>query len=113
GYGFGVNYSENYKMREGVSLKDAHVAAWTSKSEDRDIEIIKHWYGVEVSTCTDNARRRTIFQILRSTTMRRYLKANTECIDKKYQRKFFSLLDNDDMSAFIRSFKRKQHRKPF
>ncbi len=113
GYGFNAGYSEGYKMREGVTLKDAQVAAWTSKTEDRDIDIIKHWYCVEVSACTDNARRRTIFQILQSATMRRYLQEHTEEDDMKYQRKFFSLLDDDDVDAFIETYKRKPYRQAF
>jgi len=46
--------------------------------------------------------------------MLQYLKGHTEDIDE-YQEKFFSLLENDDINvdAFIKSFKHKEHRKPF
>jgi hypothetical protein len=110
GYGIGMNYGESYKIREGVTLKDAHVAAWTSKAEDRDIEIIKDYYGVEISACTDNARRRTLFQILQSSTMRRYLEHHTE-IETRDLRRYFTALDSDNVDTFIRRYKR--HREPF
>jgi hypothetical protein len=110
GYGIGMTYGESYKIREGVTLKDAHVAAWTSKAEDRDIEIIKHYYGVEVSACTDNARRRTLFQILQSPTMRRYLANHTE-IETRDLKKYFTALDSDNVDTFIRRYKR--HRESF
>lgn len=109
-YGVGLNYSEEYKRREGVTLKDAVVASWTSEAEGRDIQIIKHLYGVEVSACTDNARRRSLFQILQSTTLKRYLRDHTE-IKRSELEKYLQALDSDDVDSFIRRYKR--NRKSF
>jgi hypothetical protein len=110
GYGLAANYSEQFKIHKGVTLKDNVVGAWTSNEGERDINLIKNYYGVEISACTDNARRRTLFQILQSTTMRRYLKGNSEIRRSELDR-YFTALDGAEVDIFISRYKK--HRKAF
>lgn len=102
-----------YKMREGFSIKDAFIAAWTSEPAGRSIELILNKWAVAVSACTANTKRITIFELLQSSTMRRYLDRYDEGIDEDDLRHYFAALDKDSAKKFIKAYKRPLNRKPF
>lgn len=64
-----------YKRRAGFNMKDALVERWRNK--ERNISDLEAFSGVEFSLCTRNARRRRLWQILRSQTMCDFLRANS------------------------------------
>ncbi|OAF98673.1 uncharacterized protein CC84DRAFT_1264875 [Paraphaeosphaeria sporulosa] len=61
-----------YKRVEGFNIKDALLQRWRNGS--RNIKYLEIWGGVEVSLCTENARRIQLLHLLRSPGLSRYLK---------------------------------------
>ena len=62
-----------YKRRNGQNMKDTLVERWRHSKNPNPGEL-ESFCGVEVSLCTQNARRRRLLELLNSTTMRKYLK---------------------------------------
>lgn len=62
-----------YKRVEGFNMKDALLQRWRNGS--RNIQYLEIWGGVEVSLCTENARRKQLLYLLGSPGLRCYLKA--------------------------------------
>ena len=80
-----------YKRRGGHSMKDTLVERWRNGCRN-PIEL-EAFSGVEVSLCTQNARRRRLLQLLSSQTMRKYLKGISFELDKEAcQKEFFNAL---------------------
>ena len=80
-----------YKRRAGQTMKAALVERWRNGS--RSLVDLEGFYGVEVSLCTGNARRRRLRQLLSSPTMRNFLKTISfewPCMDCEL--KFFAAL---------------------
>jgi hypothetical protein len=67
-----------YKRRKGQNIKDTLVERWRN-TKNRNPGKLEAFYGVEVSLCTHNARRRRLLELLNSTTMRKYLKGMRKC----------------------------------
>jgi hypothetical protein len=62
-----------YKRRNGQNMKDTLVERWRN-TKNRNPGELEAFCGIEVSLCTQNARRRRLLDLLNSTTMRKYLK---------------------------------------
>ena len=60
-----------YKRRAGLSMKDTLVERW--RNGPRKFSELASCSGVEVSLCTQNARRRRLLDILGTGTIRKYL----------------------------------------
>jgi hypothetical protein len=71
-----------YKRRKGQNIKDTLVERWRN-TKNRNPGKLEAFYGVEVSLCTHNARRRRLLELLNSTTMRKYLKGMRKCTQAK------------------------------
>ena len=104
--GMGVSASKQYKRR-GQSLKQAFVEQWTTTPENRDPRWLEHFYGLEISLCTQNAQRVQLLRILGFDSMCRYLRSFRwkTCSAKKA---FFDALEGfkDDSDAFQRAWER-------
>ncbi|PSN67033.1 hypothetical protein BS50DRAFT_380456 [Corynespora cassiicola Philippines] len=62
-----------YKRVEGFNIKDALLQRWRNGS--RNIKYLEIWGGVEISLCTENARRVQLLHLLRSPGLKNYLRA--------------------------------------
>jgi hypothetical protein len=62
-----------YKRRAGHNMKDVLVERWRN-TKNRNPAELEAFCGIEVSLCTQNARRRRLLDLLNSATMRKYLK---------------------------------------
>ncbi|KAI9672654.1 MAG: hypothetical protein M1831_000089 [Alyxoria varia] len=71
--GVTVGSQRVYKRRSGVTLKQAICESWKNNHSSRNPAILHHWLGVEVSFCSNNARRRRLKDILGSTTILHWL----------------------------------------
>jgi hypothetical protein len=83
----------NCKLRDGNTAKDALYEFWSHKK--RNPMYLEAFSGVEVSLCTQNARRRRLLHILGSQTMRNYLRGisfdwDTEACEQDYFRALHS-----------------------
>jgi hypothetical protein len=89
-----------WKMR-GRTWKEAWTENWKNNPESRDVKMLEFRFGVEVSACTYNARRRRLVTLLGSNTMMNYLRNgslswnSTECKEK-----FCAALKSSDHRAF-------------
>jgi hypothetical protein len=112
GYGIGVVYAEQYKVRKSASLKKSIIAAWRHDPEERSPSIVTHRSGVEISGCTGNARRRRLSRILCSTSVRNLLKrAVMEWKDPECEAAYFNSLEDRNVLAFTNLYhKRKDWR---
>jgi len=110
--GFGVSLSQSYKRTEGVKLRDEVIAAWANQPQHRDHRSLQNLYGVEVSTCTENARRRSLAQILCSTTMRNFLEFRVDW-SSNAKRLYFSTLESGNTEQFMKYLRDSRYSEPF
>lgn len=61
------------KRSAGVTVKDNIVSTWMPDNSNRNPAILECWYGVEVSACTGNARRRRLKDIFNLPAIRKHL----------------------------------------
>jgi hypothetical protein len=109
-----VGYQEQYKIREGASFRESLVAAWMNSPEDRNPAIVLHKIGVEVSGCTENARRRTLAYILASETMRTYLGGFALDWSDECKKKYFEAMGSHQGYDFERLYhQRREWRESF
>ena len=89
--GVQVGYSRQYKLRHGTTLKERILMRWAIEPEKRDFNVLALRCGLEVSICTRNAVRHSLWNILASSTMVSYLKRiystweYPECAEKVLQ----------------------------
>ena len=75
GWGLNVSGSRTFKKRDGQTLKAALLERWDHDREGgRMIGDLEKGYGLEMSYCSLNSRRTTLFNLLRSKGMMEYLK---------------------------------------
>lgn len=89
-----------YKRR-GQTWKEAWIKDWKNSPEGRNVRILEYRFGVEVSACTYNARRRRLITLLGSKTMLNYLR-NGSLIwqDSECEAQFYAALESSDHRAF-------------
>jgi hypothetical protein len=98
--GVAAGLQVNYKIRER-NWKQIIVERWKNEPERRVPRILEYRLGVEISMCTQNARRQRLITLLGSDTMQKYLHglsinwSNFEC-----KKEFFAALSNEDHTAF-------------
>ncbi|KAH0535939.1 hypothetical protein FGG08_007159 [Glutinoglossum americanum] len=84
-----------YKIDNGQTWKEALVDRWEKEPNRRNPRALEHWFGVEVSACTENARRRRLLRVLGNKTMLDYLDAigfswsDNEC-KSRYRQSLYS-----------------------
>lgn len=96
-----VGYQEQYRIREGFLLREQLLAMWTYEPGSRNPAILSHFAGVEVSACTENARRRRLVHILGSSTMLNYL--DTFMLDWEHEEskgRYLQALASPNIRAF-------------
>jgi len=95
-----VGVQREYKMR-GRSWKQSLIEDWKHRPATRNIKFLEFKLGLEVSTCTHNARRRRLITLFGTGTMLNYLRngslrwTSTEC-----QERFYSALQSPDHTEF-------------
>ena len=99
--GVQVGYQRTYKLRAAQTWKQALVESWENSPERRNPWILQQRCGAEVSACTRNARRIRLIELLRTQTMRNFLKFYTWRAGD-YQNSFNSALDSKDLSSLSR-----------
>ncbi|KAF8866666.1 hypothetical protein BDZ45DRAFT_279812 [Acephala macrosclerotiorum] len=96
-----LGFQREYKIRPGRSMKQALIEDWKHRPTKRRIKCLEFKLGLEVSTCTHNARRIRLIRLLGTQTILNHLKSgllewtSTEC-----QEKFYSALRDPDHTAF-------------
>lgn len=96
-----LGFQREYKIRPGRSMKQALIEDWKHRPLNRQIRYLEFRLGLEVSTCTHNARRIRLIKLLGTQTMLNHLKGgllkwtSAECHEK-----FYSALRDSDHTAF-------------
>lgn len=95
-----LGYQRQYKRR-GRSMKDCLVEIWKNSHFSRQVKCLEFKLGLEVSTCTYNARRIRLVELFGTQTMLNYLQngslpwQSAECRES-----FYSALQSSDYKAF-------------
>ena len=98
--GISAGLQINYKIRERT-WKQVIVERWKNEPERRVPRILEYWLGVEVSMCTQNARRRRLISLLGSKTMNQFLKTlSLNWKSKECKEAFFAAIENPDHKTF-------------
>lgn len=107
-----VGVQRTYKKR-WQTWKDAWIENWKNSPEGRNVRILEYWFGVGVSACTYNARRRRLITLLGSKTMLNYLRngsliwKSSEC-----EAKFYAALESSNHRAFRTLYKSQKDWQP-
>jgi ankyrin repeat protein len=95
-----------YKLNNGQTWKEALLEKWEKEPDRRNPQALEHWLGVEVSACTENARRRRLIEILSTKTMRDYLNAvGFLWSDRGCKENYYKSLSSEKPSAFRELYK--------
>ncbi|CZR51010.1 uncharacterized protein PAC_00885 [Phialocephala subalpina] len=95
-----LGFQREYKRR-GRTMKQVLVEDWKQRPLNRKIRCLEFKLGLEVSTCTHNARRIRLIKLLGTHTMLNHLKGgllkwtSIEC-----EEKFYLALQDSDPTAF-------------
>lgn len=73
GYIASLTGAVTLKRSAGVTVKDSIVSTWVPGNSNRNPAVLECWYGVEVSACNGNARRRRLKDIFNLPQIRKHL----------------------------------------
>lgn len=73
GYFASLTGARTLKRSAGVTVKENIILTWMPDNSKRNPAILECWYGVEVSVCTGNARRRRLKDIFNLPALRKHL----------------------------------------
>lgn len=91
--------------RRGKTIKQCLIEDWKLNSQNRQVKKLEFYLGVEVSTCTRNARRVRVIELFHSRTMLNHLRngslqwQSTDC-----RNRFYSAIQDQDYTAFRRLY---------
>ena len=93
-------YTRKHKRRE-QTLKQCLIEDWKHNSQSRKVRHLEFKLGLEVSTCTRNARRVRLIELLGTRTMRNHLQNGSFQWHSKYcEESFYSAIQDQDYTAF-------------
>ncbi|KAH7410691.1 hypothetical protein BKA64DRAFT_741346 [Cadophora sp. MPI-SDFR-AT-0126] len=94
-------FQQAYKLNEGRSMKNAFIENWMNNPESRSVRSLELRLGLEVSTCTYNARRVRIIELFETNTMVNHLRDTSLNWKTQNQRaRFLHALLDDNHKAF-------------
>jgi hypothetical protein len=95
-----VGYQREYK-REGRTMNQCLIEDWKFRPLNRQVRCLEFNLGLEVSTCTHNARRIPLIKLLGTQTMLNHLNSGSlRWISTECEEKFYSALRDADHTAF-------------
>ncbi|KAF4636038.1 hypothetical protein G7Y89_g2052 [Cudoniella acicularis] len=103
----GVGYQRQYKIR-GRSMKKSLIEKWKNFPLSRQVRYLEFKLGLEVSTCTHNARRIRLIDLFGTQTMLNYLRnVSLEWTSPECRESFYSALQSNDHTAFRKLYESK------
>jgi hypothetical protein len=97
----------------GVIWKEALVGLWTSHPEERNVRIWEYNSGVEVSSCTYNARRRRLITLLGTKTLINYLQnISLTWKSEDCQKAFYEAIQHPRHTEFRKLYELKKEWQP-
>ena len=103
--GLQASWSTQIKTNPGIMAKESILLRWKLEPRFRNPRLLLLWYGVEVSFCTNNARRCRIIDLLRSHAIIQYLstiyRPDIVSNSSDYKRALFDALRGSDPNMFI------------
>lgn len=94
------------KRSAGVTVKDNIISTWMPDNSNRNPAILECWYGVEVSACTGNARRRRLKDIFNLPAIRKHLDlCYSDWTTTDHGKGFIRALADQDKRSFRRLWK--------
>jgi hypothetical protein len=96
-------YGRQYK-RHGQTLKKSLIEDWKRRPLTRFLEYLEFYLGLEVSTCTYNARRIRLIKLLGTQTMLNHLQRYSNWDSTDCEEHFYAVLQDPDHTAFRRLY---------
>ena len=98
-----IEHTRKYK-RFGQSMKQSLIEDW-KYNQSRDVRHLEFKLGLEVSTCTNNARRVRLIELFGTQTMVNHLRnSSLRWQSKDCEESFYSAVQNSDYTAFGRLY---------
>ncbi|KAH6706427.1 hypothetical protein BKA61DRAFT_616429 [Leptodontidium sp. MPI-SDFR-AT-0119] len=96
-----LGYQQGWKLREGRSMNNSFIENWMNHPESRSVRSLELRLGLEVSTCTYNARRVRVIEVFQTNTMLNHLRDTSLKWKTKHQEaSFFRALLKANHKAF-------------
>ncbi|KAK0120172.1 hypothetical protein ONS95_011578 [Cadophora gregata] len=96
-----IGFQQGWKLREGRSMNNAFIEQTMNNPEIRSVKSLELRLGLEVSSCTYNARRVRVIEIFQTNTMINHLRESAlEWKASNQKAKFLRALLDDNHEAF-------------
>lgn len=103
GYIVSLTGAITLKRSAGGTVKDNILSTWRPENLNRNPKILECWYGVEVSACNGNARRRRLKDLFNLPAIRKHLDlCHSDWTTTDYGNRFSETLADQDKRAFRR-----------
>ncbi|KAE9365550.1 hypothetical protein N431DRAFT_101839 [Stipitochalara longipes BDJ] len=105
-YGINIGIQKQFKRRDGVKLKSVLLDRW--KHEQNGIRMIKDLekgYGLEISFCSLNARRTTLFDLLSTRAMQVYIN-ELDCADSRCRENLIDILERGQVNDILALYRK-------
>ena len=100
-----IGAARQYQYRDGITQKQRILAKWLKYPGSTHPDSLLMWYGVEVSACTRNARRRQLWEIIRSeAVVQAFHHGLFEWKDPECEMAFHEVLQSDDPRSFSKLY---------
>lgn len=97
-HGFALGGNMAIKRAEGVSFKSVFVESWEKNPERRNPRLLGNRWAVAISLCTLNAERVSIFQLLKTPSMSRFI-AQFRWSDSDRKDRFLDILETGSLDT--------------
>ena len=106
GYFASLTGARTLKRSAGVTVKENIISTWMPDNSKRNPAILECWYGVEVSVCTGNARRRRLKDIFNLPALRKHLDlCYSDWTTTDHGKGFIRAIADQDKRSFRRLWK--------
>ena len=103
--GSSVGVARQYQYRDGMTQKQRILAKWLKSPGSTHPDSLLMWHGLEISACTKNARRRQLWDIIRSEPVVRAFKHGLfEWKEPECELAFDEVLFSEDPKSFSKLY---------
>ncbi|PMD60439.1 uncharacterized protein K444DRAFT_392793 [Hyaloscypha bicolor E] len=88
------------KKQAKVTLREAWLESWRHNPNERNIQLLRNLYGLEISACTGNARRVSIVDLMMTASFRPLLRS-FPWSDPLCRQTIMEIIEDHDVDGFI------------
>jgi hypothetical protein len=91
------------KKQAKVTLREAWLESWRHNPNERNIQLLRNLYGLEISACTGNARRVSIVDLMMTASFRPLLRS-FPWSDPLCRQTIMEIIEDHDVDDFINCY---------